>query len=77
MRDTQSRSPSPAPSTGMESSLFKEAHMQIEIMSSQHPSSGIVKFSISIFYDWYMLLYFIDIMSDKKKSYYFSLFDKI
>lgn len=40
MRDTQSRSPSPAHSTGMESSLFKEAHMQIEIMSSQHPSSG-------------------------------------
>ncbi|XP_026816588.1 ral GTPase-activating protein subunit alpha-1 isoform X1 [Rhopalosiphum maidis] len=39
MRDTHSRSPSPVPSTGMESSLFKEAHMQIEIMSSQHPSS--------------------------------------
>lgn len=43
MRDTHSRSPSPVPSTGMESSLFKEAHnMQIEIMSSQHPSSGII-----------------------------------
>lgn len=40
MRDAHSRSPSPVPSTGMESTLFKEAHMQIEIMSSQHPSSG-------------------------------------
>lgn len=40
MRDTHSRSPSPVPSTGMESNLFKEAHVQIELMSSQHPSSG-------------------------------------
>ncbi|XP_050439323.1 ral GTPase-activating protein subunit alpha-1 isoform X2 [Adelges cooleyi] len=39
MRDSNSRSPSPVPSTGMESSLFKEAHMQIELMSSQHPST--------------------------------------
>lgn len=42
MREIHSRTPSPVPSTGMESSLFKEAHMQIDIMSSQHPSSGIV-----------------------------------
>lgn len=40
MQDIHSRSPSPVPSTGMESNLFKEAHVQIELMSSQHPSSG-------------------------------------
>lgn len=41
MRDTHSRSPSPVPSAGMESNLFKETNIQLEIMSSQHPSSGI------------------------------------
>ncbi|VVC33952.1 Hypothetical protein CINCED_3A022064 [Cinara cedri] len=39
MRDTHSRSPSPVPSAGMESNLFKDTNIQIEIMSSQHPSS--------------------------------------
>lgn len=45
MRDTHSRSPSPI----QESSLFKESHMQIEIMSSQHPSLGIVHMVIIYF----------------------------
>lgn len=41
MQDTHSRSPSPVPSAGMESSSFKETNMQIEILSFQQPSSGI------------------------------------
>lgn len=41
MRDGNSRSPSPVPSTGIENNLFKESNMQIEIMSSQHSFSGV------------------------------------
>jgi len=42
MRDTHSRSSSPIPATIIESNLYKEAHMQIDIISSQLPTSGTV-----------------------------------
>jgi len=42
MRDTHSRSSSPIPATIIESGLYKEAHMQIDIISSQLPTSGTV-----------------------------------
>ncbi|XP_050530859.1 ral GTPase-activating protein subunit alpha-1 isoform X4 [Daktulosphaira vitifoliae] len=47
-RESNSRSPSPVPSSGIDNNLFKEAHMQIEIMSTQPSSSekGINKKSV-------------------------------
>lgn len=41
MQETRSRSSSPVPSTGIESNSFKEPHVHLELMSSQHSSSGI------------------------------------
>jgi len=40
MQETHSRSSSPNPLTGIESHLFKETHVQLELMSSQSSSSG-------------------------------------
>lgn len=41
MRDENSRLPSPI-STRIDNNYFKESHMQIEIMTSQHSFLGIV-----------------------------------